>query len=95
MKPRDTRKSIAAAKELCKKHGIAFELIKEKGKGSHQALLFKDITTNESVKIVIAGGDQISPGVQRGILKYLREVSRAVKVAEVVCEIWSIVFGGH
>jgi hypothetical protein len=94
MKPRDTRKAIAAANDLCSKRGIGLQVIKASGKGSHQALIFTDLTTNESVKVVIAGGSEISPGVQRKVLQYLKGISSALRFAEVIREILDLVFLG-
>ena len=94
MKAKDTRKSIAAAKALCKSRGITLLIVKDDGKGSHQALIFSDDATGEAVKVVIAGGAEISPGVQRRTLQYLRDMSSVLKVAEAVRQILDSVFGG-
>jgi hypothetical protein len=93
VKPKDTRKAIAAANDLCNKRGIGLQVMSS-GKGSHQALIFTDLTTSESVKVVIAGGSEIGAGVQRKTLRYLKSISSALRFAEVVREILAIVFGG-
>lgn len=55
-------------------------------------MLFRDRATGEEVKIVIAGHKDISPGVQRGALRYLRELATRVALAEALRRILEAVF---
>ena len=72
MRPRDTRKALKDLKALCREHGLEFSVVSGKGKGSHQGLLFRDPKTDEAVTLTIAGHDEISAGVQRELLRYVR-----------------------
>ncbi len=91
MQPKDAQRAISAARKLCKRHGITLDVIA--GKGSHRGLIFTDDSTGEKVKIVLAGGKEISPGVQRGALEYLRTMADASRIAEVAKDILEAVFG--
>lgn len=92
MRPRDLRKTLQQIRSVCGANGIDVEVIPEKGKGSHRGLLFEDRKTGKSVRIVISGDKEISPGVQRNALKYLRELAVRAAPAEVVRRILEAIF---
>ena len=76
---------------MCDANGIDLTVISA-GRGSHQALLFRDRASGDKVKIVIAGHKEISAGVQRGALRYLRELATRVALAEELRRILEAVF---
>jgi hypothetical protein len=82
MRPKDTRKALGDIARLCRAHGLEVELQRAKGKGSHQALIFCDPRSGARVPLVIAGGQDISPGVQRKVLSYLRTLAGRLAAAE-------------
>ena len=73
MKGKDTRKTIKKIRRLCKPRGIEVLVESQRGKGSHVSLIFIDRDTKEFVRVTISGKDEISAGVQRGILRYLED----------------------
>ncbi len=93
MKPRNTRKTVSELKRLCRKNGVEVEVILDDGKGSHCGILFRDMATGQEVKIVIPGHKEISPGVQRELLKYLAGIAVRIALAETVRAILHGLFG--
>jgi hypothetical protein len=93
MRPIQTRKAIRDLKRLCRQHGIEVIEDRARGKGSHHGLIFRDPKTNESVLLVIPSQKEISPGVQREVLKYVASIGIHVAVAEIVQEILRRLFG--
>lgn len=69
----DKAKALRQVRRSCTSAGIDFVSVPALGKGSHQGIVFKDLETGASVKLVFSGGREISPGVQRRILKRLDE----------------------
>jgi hypothetical protein len=67
-------------------------VVPDNGKGSHQGLVFRDRKTGENVRIVISGDKEISPGVQREVLKFLRGLATRLALAEAVRRILEAVF---
>ena len=43
------------------------------GGGSHGSLIFENAAGDKSLRLVIVYAREISPGVQRGILRYVRQ----------------------
>ncbi|MCH8999690.1 MAG: hypothetical protein IID48_15700 [Proteobacteria bacterium] len=68
MKTLKNHKTLKAIRRGCAGQGINVELIKRKGSGSHRGVAFSRDGARRGVVIVIAGGDEISPGVQRRVL---------------------------
>ena len=83
MRSRNYRQTLQDLKHLCRKRGIEVEVLLDAGKGSHRGIQFRDKKTGEVVRVVIAGHKDISPGVQRDIVKYLASISK-IAVAEAV-----------
>lgn len=71
MKTLNSHKTLKAIRKSCAGQGINVELIKRKGSGSHRGVVFTRNDAPRGVVIVIAGGDEISPGVQRRVLSDL------------------------
>ncbi|MGA8907096.1 MAG: hypothetical protein WB524_05745 [Acidobacteriaceae bacterium] len=94
MRARNTRKALRDLKSLCRGHGLELTVVPGKGKGSHQGLLFRDPKTDESVSLTIAGSEDISPGVQRSVLQYVRDLAARVAIAEILREIFEDLFSG-
>lgn len=92
MRERDTRKVLKELRHLCKANGIELAADPSRGKGSHVALIFREIKSGKAVSFVIAGGNTISPGVQRNILKYLTDLATKVAFAEVVRRLLEYLF---
>lgn len=93
MRARDRRKALRELKLLCRRHGLDVTIDTDRGKGSHIGLVFSDRKTGEAVTLTIAGSDNISPGVQRSILQYLRDLAIRVSIAEILREIFEDMFG--
>lgn len=74
MRPRNSRKALADLSRICRENGLKLKIIRQKGKGSHQTLVFEDEKGDRSVHVVIAGTSDLSPGVQRGILRHLHDL---------------------
>jgi len=90
MRGRDTRKTLKELRHLCNANGIEVTVVH--AKGSHVALIFEDRKTGKTVRIVIAGHGEISPGVQRNSLKYLGDLATRVALAEIVRRILETIF---
>jgi predicted RNA binding protein YcfA (HicA-like mRNA interferase family) len=84
MRPRNYRATIKELRRLCGKRGIEVLEEPDKGKGSHRGLIFRDTATGEVVPVVISGHKDISPGVQRELIKYLKSIASRVTIAEIV-----------
>ena len=80
MRPRDARKWLKKLRDLCKANGIEMTIIP----GNHPGVILRDPKTDQKIRFVIAGGREISPGVQRGIINYIRDIAPRVALAEIV-----------
>jgi hypothetical protein len=76
-------------RKACKGAGIAVRL--EKGKGDHVAVVFED-RDGRNVRLVWDGGREVSPGVQRGSLRYLDSIHKTSQIASVVLDILVRIF---
>jgi hypothetical protein len=92
MKPQDQRKFLQQLRALCRQNSV--ELIEEDKPGSHKGLIIRDDKTGESVTLVIADRREVSPGVQRQILKYLGKQAARLAIAETVREIFEEIVKG-
>ncbi len=92
MKHITTRKALKELRTLCRRNGIIVTIVPKDGPGSHQGLIFEDSKTGQKIRIVIAGKKDISPGVQRNVLKYLSEKSGNVAIAKIVKKIFESIF---
>lgn len=63
---------MIAIRRACDRAGVVIEEDPDAGGGSHGSLLFSDRSSGRHVRVVIAYTREISPGVQRAILQYLR-----------------------
>lgn len=90
MRARDTRKTLRELKALCRDHGLELSEVTKRGKGSHRSLLFRDPKTGEAVSLVIAGHEEISPGVQRGLLEYVRTLAGRIALGVAIVTFWRI-----
>ena len=88
MKDIETRKAIQALKKLCKKRGI--ELTTTSGRGSHVAMVFRDIETDKTLKIVVGGHGTISAGVQRDTITYVENATKWLGVAKLAATVLKI-----
>ncbi len=71
MKSVDTKPAIRDLRTIADRIGIEVTVVAGRGKGAHQALLFRDTKSNETVSITISTKSSITPGVQRALLRYL------------------------
>jgi hypothetical protein len=90
MKSRDRRKLFSELRRNCRAEGIELELVPDAGAGSHGSLIFR-AEGARPVRLVLAYAREITPGVQRSILRYLegqactldndtdRQLARAVR----------------
>ncbi len=90
MRELDSRKLLAQLRKHCKANGIEITVVPS-GKGSHKAYIFEDAKGEERFRIIFPG-KKISPGVQRGSLKYLEELSYKISLAEIVRKILKSIF---
>lgn len=81
MKPVKYRVFVNALTRLCAEHGIELEVISGAG-GSHEALIFKDPANGRAVHATIARHKEVSPGVQRDMLKKLGRYAAHEAVSE-------------
>jgi hypothetical protein len=70
MRPRPYAKAVKDLGPLFAAKGITLEA-STNGKGSHRSMILIDTKSAQRVSIVLAGGKDVSPVVQRGILAYL------------------------
>lgn len=77
MKPVDRRKLFSALHRGCGARGLALEEAADAGAGSHGSLLFHGASGTSPLRLVLVYSREISPGVQRGMLRY---VSQQVEV---------------
>ncbi len=92
MGPKDFRKSIKALKKICRQNGIDLIVDPQKGAGSHRGIHFIDQKTRERVSLILKGGDDISPGVQRNCLEYLAKTASILVLASRLAKIWKDFF---
>ena len=71
-------------RNLCRAAGIELSVDASRGKGSHQALIFRDSKTGAAHSIVIAGHKEISPGVQREAIRYVSGLTTRVELAAAI-----------
>ena len=77
MKPVDRRKLFSALHRGCPARGLALEEDADAGAGSHGSLIFHGASDTDPLRLVLVYSREISPGVQRGMLRY---VSQQVEV---------------
>ncbi len=92
MKHLDTRKTIKKLKRICAENGIDVIVVTRVGSGSHVGLIFKSRETGETVKLVFSGDRDISPGMQRNILRYVSEIVTVVSFAQLLHRILEKIF---
>jgi methionine salvage enolase-phosphatase E1 len=89
----DSKKALRALRVLSKEAGLDFVVLKSKGKGSHQALIFQMHEGGERLQLIIPGHSEISPGVQRSMISYVEQQhQRGIGIATIIGEILSAVF---
>lgn len=84
MRPKDTRKTLSELSRRTVEAGIDLEINPDRGKGSHQTLIFKDGKTGKAIHLTITSHREISPGVQRRSLSTLAQLADRVAPGEVV-----------
>ena len=73
MKPVDRRKLFSALHRGCPARGLALEEDADAGAGSHGSLIFYGAANTTPLRLVLAYSREISPGVQRGMLRYVSQ----------------------
>lgn len=73
MKHLDRRKAVREIRNLCRERGIEFEEHSAHGAGSHGSWIFSDAAGSRPVRVVIVYDKEISPPVQRSVMKFLRD----------------------
>jgi hypothetical protein len=76
----------------CTANGIDVIVVPEMGKGNHRGLVFQDRETGDTLRVVVSGHKEISPGVQRGVVKYLRDRAGPTLLSESVGRILEAIF---
>lgn len=71
MKAIDRRKLFSALHRAVKRRAIELQEAPDAGSGSHGSLIFLRGEGAKPVRIVVAYSRDITPGVQRGVLRYL------------------------
>lgn len=64
-KPIPTRDFLKELRAFLDTHGIDVVIETDHGKGSHIGVVLKHRSTGHSATYVLAGGNEVSPGVQR------------------------------
>jgi hypothetical protein len=75
MQRRENRKVMREVRRSCASSGIETIEVSAHGKGNHQGVVFSDTENGARVKLIFSGAREISPGVQRRILKRLEEIT--------------------
>lgn len=86
------QKTLKAIRKGCAKDGIIVEVKDRRGKGSHRGLVFRREGQVRGVLVVLAGGEEVSQGVQRRVLEELSRKSEKVSLAGEVLRIVERVF---
>lgn len=92
-RPIEKRKCVKELKNFLDKYEIDVAEDCGHGKGSHCALIFSHRKTGEAVSVTIAGGSEISSGVQRNLVRYIVTVVAKNAVAVIVREAFRHIFG--
>jgi len=92
MRAIDTRKALQELNRVSKRNGLSFERLPRKGAGSHQGIVFRAVATSETVTVVIPGHSDLSPGVQRELIRYVRGIVDRAPAAALVLEVLTVVF---
>ena len=93
MKPIDRRKFFSALHRGSRSRGLELCEEPDAGSGSHGSLIFVRSSGGKPLRIVLAYSREISPGVQRSILRYvskqaeLRKDSADREIALIVLEV--------
>jgi predicted RNA binding protein YcfA (HicA-like mRNA interferase family) len=85
MKAQDIRKFTHRLGVLCAESDVELKI--ERKRGSHLGLIIRDPKTDQKVTLVIARHKEVSPGVQREILKHATWLASRVALGELVREI--------
>jgi hypothetical protein len=86
MKHRDQRKFLQHIRALSRERGL--EMAEDQKSGSHKGLIIRDETSGERITVVIADHREISPGVQREVLKFLAGRAAHSELAKAAYEIF-------
>jgi hypothetical protein len=93
MRPLPTRTFLKDLNRRCRQSGLELVRIPSKGKGSHQGLVFRGHSEG-SLKVVIPGHCDLSPGVQRELLRYVLEqttrTSIAVEIYDILADLFQV-----
>lgn len=84
MKAIEYRKAKRDIARACRDHGIEFKEIPVSKGGSHVNWLFIRTVTGKTIRVVVVSGRELSPGVQREILKYLERQAAGDSLAAAV-----------
>jgi hypothetical protein len=91
MRPLETRTFLKDLNRWCKRSRLELVRVPSKGKGSHQGLVFRR-QSEGSLTVVIPGHCDLSPGVQRELLRYVLEQTARVSIAVEVYDILACLF---
>ena len=72
MRPIDRRKLFAALHRAARKRGVSIAEDPDAGSGRHGSLIFKDESECRPLRLVMVYSREMSPGVQRAILAFVR-----------------------
>lgn len=71
MKPVDRRRLITALHRGCRARGLELVEDPDAGAGSHGSLVF--VGPTDTLRLVIVYAREVSPGVQRAMLRYVEQ----------------------
>jgi hypothetical protein len=92
MTPKEFRRFIRDFRRLCDANGFELILDKERGKGSHVGFIVKCRATGETLRFTTGGHKEISPGVQRGVIRYVASREGQIVIAIIVRRILEHLF---
>jgi hypothetical protein len=90
MKPVDRRKFFSALHRACRSRGLELCEEPDAGSGSHGSLIFI-AGSAKPLRIVLAYSREVTPGVQRSILRYVAQQAEIRKEA-IDCSLARTVF---
>lgn len=92
MRPLDTERTLRKLRLISNDSNIQFEADSARSHGGHISLSFRDTNDDESIKFIISGDADISPGVQRRMLSFVRDAMSTKPLAKRVYEILVEIF---
>lgn len=90
MKARQTRVFMRDLGRMCRENDL--EMTKHPARGSHMSIVIKNPQTDQSITFVITSHKEVSPGVQREVLKYVGSIAGRLALGELLHDILKRLF---